>query len=259
MRLWRDGTPSSPATDPLVLDSGGNTNFQSYAQTTSYGFQFSNGTWLNDNISSIAGGGFGQNASSPDFVTPAEANWALCTPNPAIYAKCTDFKGAPRALEQFGGVSQSTPFTAGIAALMIQAYRNTHGGQTPSPALVKQILQSTANDLGIPDEEQGAGELDALKAVQEAMSVDGGTPTGHGLLFGPEAHAPSQPGRRTTRRVRDQHRRDTPRPSARTAGHSPDRVRRQAGREPRHERRRSSTSSVPGGRSLRRRSPSRPM
>jgi Subtilase family/Peptidase inhibitor I9 len=179
------GTPSSPATDPLVLDSGGNTNMRNYAQTTSYAFQFSNGTWLNDNISSIAGGGFAQNASSPDFVTPAEANWALCTPNPAIYVECVDFKGAPAQLEQFGGVSQSTPFTAGIAALMIQAYRNTHRGRTPSPALVKQILQSTANDLGFPNEEQGAGELDALKAVEEAMSVDGGTPTGHGLLLDP--------------------------------------------------------------------------
>ncbi len=66
---------------------------------------------------------------------------------------------------------------------MIEAYRNTHHGQTPSPALVKQILQSTSNDLGFPNEEQGSGELDALKSVQEAMSVNGGTPTGHGLLF----------------------------------------------------------------------------
>jgi hypothetical protein len=179
------GTPSSPATDPLVLDSGGNTNFRNYAQTTSYAMQFSNRTWLNDNISSIAGGGFAQNASSPDFVTPAEANWALCTPNPAIYVECKDFAGRPAQLQQFGGVSQSTPFTAGAAALIIEAYRNTHGGRTPTPALVKQILQSTANDLAFPNEEQGAGEVDALKAVQEAMSVDGGTPTGHGLLFNP--------------------------------------------------------------------------
>ena len=61
-------------------------NFRHYAQTTSYGFQFSNGTWLNDNISSIAGGGFSQNASTPDFVAPAEADWALCTPNKTLYA-----------------------------------------------------------------------------------------------------------------------------------------------------------------------------
>ena len=182
--------PSEPATDPLVMDSGGSTNFRHYAQTTSYGFQFSNGTWLNDNISSIAGGGFSQNASSPDFVSPAEADWALCTPNKTLYAECADFKadpfgGAPSPIEAFGGTSQSTPLDAGVAALVIEAYRNTHGGQTPSPLLVKRIMQSTANDLGLPNEEQGAGEVDGLKAVQEAMSVDGGTPTGHGLLFDP--------------------------------------------------------------------------
>jgi hypothetical protein len=182
--------PSEPATDPLVMDSGGNTNFRHYAQTTSYGFQFSNGTWLNDNISSIAGGGFSQNASTPDFVAPAEADWALCTPNKTLYTECADFKadppnGAPSPLEAFGGTSQSTPLDAGVAALVIEAYRTTHRGRTPSPALVKQIMQSTANDLGFPNEEQGAGEVDGLKAVQAAMSVDGGRPTGHSLLFDP--------------------------------------------------------------------------
>jgi hypothetical protein len=182
--------PSEPATDPLVMDSGGTTNFRQYAQTTSYGFQFTNGTWLNDNISSIAGGGFSQNASTPDFVSPAESDWALCTPNKALYSECADFKadpfnGAPSPIEAFGGTSQSTPLDAGVAALVIEAYRNTHRGRSPSPGLVKQIMQSTANDLGLPNEEQGAGEVDGLKAVQEAMSVDGGTPTGHGLLFDP--------------------------------------------------------------------------
>jgi hypothetical protein len=182
--------PSEPGTDPLVMDSGGTTNFRHYAQTTSYGFQFSNGTWLNDNISSISGGGFSQNASTPDFVAPAEADWALCTPNKTLYSECSDFKadafqGNPSPIEAFGGTSQSTPLDAGVAALMIEAYRNTHRGRTPSPLLVKQIMQSTANDLGFPNEEQGAGEVDGLKAVQESMSVDGGTPTGHGLLFDP--------------------------------------------------------------------------
>ncbi len=123
--------------------------------------------------------------SSPDFVSPGEADWALCTPNPAIYQGCTDFRGRADGLEQFGGVSQSAPLDAGVAALMIQAYRSTHHGHSPSPALVKQILSSTANDLGFPAQEQGAGEVDALKAVQAALSVDGGHRTGHSLLIGP--------------------------------------------------------------------------
>ncbi len=177
--------PTTPATDPNVIDTAATTNFRAYAQTASYAFQFSNGTWLNDNISSISGGGFSQLADTPDVSAPGEADWALCTPNPAIYQECVDFKDAPAQLEQFGGVSQSTPLTAGAAALVIEAYRSTHGGRTPSPALVKQILLSTANDLGLPTQEEGTGEVDALKAVQAAMSVDGGTPTGHSLLIGP--------------------------------------------------------------------------
>jgi hypothetical protein len=182
--------PTSPATDPNVIDTAATTNFRSYAQTTSYGFQLSNGTWLNDNISSIGGGGFSQNADTPDVSAPGEADWALCTPNPAIYQECTDFKsnpgqGAPASIQQFGGVSQSTPLTAGAAALVIEAYRSTHSGHSPSPALVKQILLSTANDLGLPTQEEGTGEVDALKAVQAAMSVDGGQRTGHSLLIGP--------------------------------------------------------------------------
>jgi hypothetical protein len=183
-------SPSAPATDPLVIDAGASTNFRAYAQTASYAFQFSNGSWLNDNISSIGGGGFGQDAQTVDLVAPGEADWALCTPNVTLYTECTDFKGnpgmgAPAPLQQFGGTSQSTPLTAGAAALVIEAYRNTHHGQTPAPALVKRLLTSTANDLGLPSREEGAGELDSLKAVQAAMSVNGGTPTGHSLLLNP--------------------------------------------------------------------------
>ncbi len=178
--------PTTPATDPNVIDTAATTNFRAYAQTASYGFQFSNGKWLNDNVSSISGGGFSQTADTPDVSAPGEADWALCTPNTALYAECVGFNGAPAPIEQFGGVSQSTPLTAGAAALVIQAYRSTHGGQTPAPALVKQILLSTANDLGLPSQEQGTGEVDALKAVQAAMSVNGGSnPTGHSLLIGP--------------------------------------------------------------------------
>src|SRR4051794_37800742 len=137
-------SPSAPSTDPLVLNSGASTNFRAYAQGTAYGFQFSKGTYLSDNISAIGGGGFGQDAQSVDFVAPGEADWALCSADIARFTECAGFNGTAQPLHQFGGPSQSTPLTAGAAALIIEAYRGTHAGRTPAPAPVKRLLTSTA-------------------------------------------------------------------------------------------------------------------
>jgi len=105
------------------------------------------------------------------------------------YEECTNFAGDSSPIQQFGGTSESAPFIAGGAALVVQSYRDTHSGRTPSPALVRQLLDSTANDLGFPSSEEGAGEMDTLAAVQAARSVATSqgtpTPTGNGLLVGP--------------------------------------------------------------------------
>jgi Subtilase family/Peptidase inhibitor I9 len=181
-----EASPSSASSDPSVIAAGASTNFQNYAQGTQYGYQLSKGGWESDNISSIESAGITQGGRTLDLVAPGEANWALCSTNTAVYLGCTNFAGQPTDLESFGGTSESAPFIAGGAALVIQAYRQTHGGATPSPALVRQLLTSTATDLHAPTFEEGAGELDTLAAVQAAESL--GHPNhaiGNNLLVGP--------------------------------------------------------------------------
>ena len=86
-----------------------------------------------------------------------------------MHRTSTATAGAP--IEDFGGTSQSSPLTAGTAALVIGAYEKAHHGARPSPALVKSIIVGTAQDLGHPAFEQGAGEVDALAAVRAALSM----------------------------------------------------------------------------------------
>jgi hypothetical protein len=179
-----EASPSSASSDPSVISAGASTTFRNYAQGTQYGFQFAKG-WLSDNISSIESAGFTQGGRTVDLVAPGEANWALCSANPE-FEECTNFAGQRTNLQSFGGTSESAPFIAGGAALVIQAYRNTHGGATPSPALVRQLLTSTSKDLSEPSSEEGAGELNTLGAVQAAQA-DGNAPSasnGNHLLVG---------------------------------------------------------------------------
>ena len=77
----------------------------------------------------------------------------------------------------FNGTSMATPHVSGAVALIVEAYRRGHGGSTPTPNQVADILERSANVTKLPGweaEEQGAGRLDALEAVKFARSYPNG-------------------------------------------------------------------------------------
>ena len=172
-------TIGSPATDPLVLSAGATTTLRSYAQAGVAGITAPgvNG-WISGNISAISSSGFNQAAGTMDVVAPGDLNWALCSPSPQ-FVDCGGLN-----LELTGGTSESSPLTAGVAALVIQAYARSHGGKVPSPAIVKQIIVSTAQDINAPGELQGAGLDNAYQAVLAARNFKGSTArrTGHAII-----------------------------------------------------------------------------
>jgi hypothetical protein len=194
-------TIGSPATDPNVISAGATTTYRAYAQTGIGGITAPGVKgWIDNNISGLSSGGFDQDGSTVDVVAPGDLNWALCTPDPAKFSACTNFDDQPASVELQGGTSEAAPLTAGVAALVIQAYRKAHKGATPSPAVVKQIIVSTAQNINAPADQQGAGLIDAYQAVLAAASYHESKPTGHAILASPtQLNAVGQPG--TTERL----------------------------------------------------------
>jgi hypothetical protein len=185
-------TLGSPSTDPNLISAGASTTFRSYQQLTYGGIDATvpnatNGTWLDDNISSISSAGFSQSGGNTvDIVAPGDSNWALCSTAAQFSGSCASVgNGVQSPIEFTGGTSESSPLTAAAAADVIQAYQSTHSGDSPTPALVKQILMSTATDINAPAEQQGAGLLNIGAAVKDAEAVNGGSGTDGGLLISP--------------------------------------------------------------------------
>jgi hypothetical protein len=165
----------SPASQPGVIAVGASTTFRSYAQTDTDGYDSIGATgYVSDNISSLSSGGATEQGRSISVVAPGDLDWMICTANATVAPDCTNTLGKPSPIVQQGGTSEAGPLVAGVAALVIQAYRSAHGGASPTPALVDELIESTADDLDVVGAEQGSGLVDAYRAVEAALSVHTG-------------------------------------------------------------------------------------
>ncbi len=182
-------TLGTASTDPNVIAAGASTSERVYAQTGQYGYPLSNGKYTSDQVSGLSSGGISQTNRVQDLLAPGDLNWSLCSDamlnGVPQYGGCTDENRKPSKIQIFGGTSESAPLTAGAAALVIQAYRGGHGGASPSPALIRTILDSSAGDLGLPADEQGAGLLNSYHAVQLAHNYAGSADAGQELSVNP--------------------------------------------------------------------------
>ena len=140
-----------------------------------------------------------------DLAAPGEGNWAVCAP--AVLRGCRNFQSPPQPtdLQSFGGTSESAPLTAGVAALVIQAYRID---ATTAPRRRRRWSRRSSpappTTWACRRDEQGAGLLDARAAVEAALTYPAAAPAAGQAC---PSHLvtvdrPVHPGRRTRARPR---------------------------------------------------------
>ncbi|HEY2520050.1 MAG TPA: S8 family serine peptidase [Streptosporangiaceae bacterium] len=157
------GTMIAAADDPAVIAAGAVDNFRLVALAHDYR------SYVSNNMAALSSGGTAPTGKVVDLVAPGYFGGE---------AACADGSGGcpPNyPTESMRGTSESAPLIAGAAADVIQAYRDTHAGGNLTPAQIKDILTSTATDLGAPADQQGAGLLNVYAAVRAAQQLPGAT------------------------------------------------------------------------------------
>ncbi|WP_048061484.1 S8 family serine peptidase [Hyperthermus butylicus] len=112
--------------------------------------------------------------AKPDIAAIGSFAWAMGRPWDALAWGALD---GFFAFDLFGGTSQATPMTAGVASLVITAYKQATGKDFMPAPLLKTILMNTAHDTGFDPFSQGAGFVNALAAVEKALALAHGRPT----------------------------------------------------------------------------------
>ena len=161
------GTMITAADDPAVIAAGGVDNLHIVALNDGYR------SYVSNNMAAQSSGATAPTGKVVDLVA---SDWfggeTDCAP---LINGCPD----NYPIEAAAGTSEASPLIAGAAADVIQAYRDTHNGASPTPAMIKDILTGTATNIDAPADQQGAGLLNVYAAVKAAQQMPG-TTYGHG-------------------------------------------------------------------------------
>ena len=103
-------------------------------------------------------GGFKPNIIAPGSAISSVPRWQKPGPVAGTYE-------LPHGYAMFNGTSMAAPQAAGAAALVISAYKATHGGQRPHPAALRNAIATSATYVdSIGAYEQGAGLFNVFGA-----------------------------------------------------------------------------------------------
>lgn len=150
------GSLSSPGCSPGALTVGASTMYRSFSQIA---FLTEGDKWTADQMASFSSQGpTAGGRVKPDLAAPGAYDWGLAPMTGSEEGK---------AFQLFGGTSQASPFAAGAAALLYQAFQKVNG-RPPTPAEAARLLTSTADPLGLPGPIQGTGRINVLRAVEAA-------------------------------------------------------------------------------------------
>lgn len=147
-----DGTISAPGTASTAITVG-----------ASNSFQFLNHTGKNDVAWFSSRGPTPYGLIKPDVVAPGNTGYTL-------HNLITGYGNGTYAAGTFGGTSEAAPRAAGSIALLMQALKQN--GLPTDLGTVRTILKSTTKDLGFSPTAQGAGLVDAYKAVTAIFGGD---------------------------------------------------------------------------------------
>lgn len=167
------GSVGTPNVAPFNLAVGATSNnvhlqYSAFAGVTRFGSSAASYDEIAE-FSSRGPGIFGD--PKPELVAVGSYGFTPSAVTVKIFESKRDDPNNDGAFALFGGTSMAAPMTAGAAALVMSDLKER--GKAADPFRVKNILMSSAKDLGNDPFVQGAGRVDALAAVQLARASGG--------------------------------------------------------------------------------------